>query len=73
MVEFREQNFQPTKSHQKVSREFSCELALQRPGITLKLPATSKRKLYELLGSPKPGQRHRPWRRETGAGGEPST
>ncbi len=33
MSEFREPNFQPTKSHQNVRRDFSCQLALQRPGL----------------------------------------
>eukprot|EP00959_Pyramimonas_sp_CCMP1952_P191897 4012559-Pyramimonas_sp.AAC.1 len=39
IVELREQNFQPTKSHQKVRGDSSCQLALQLPGINLKLPS----------------------------------
>eukprot|EP00959_Pyramimonas_sp_CCMP1952_P455051 9470939-Pyramimonas_sp.AAC.1 len=52
IVEFRKRNFQPTKSQQKVRRDFTCQLALQLPGITLKLPAiTCQGKLYEILGA----------------------
>eukprot|EP00959_Pyramimonas_sp_CCMP1952_P199886 4181121-Pyramimonas_sp.AAC.1 len=47
MAEFREQNFQPSKSQQKFRRDFSSQLARQCVLITLKLPATSLGKLYE--------------------------
>eukprot|EP00959_Pyramimonas_sp_CCMP1952_P110598 2313722-Pyramimonas_sp.AAC.1 len=38
IVEFRKQT---SKSQQKSRRDLSCQLALQRAGITLKLQATS--------------------------------
>ena len=37
MVKFRERNFQPTQSRQKVRRDFSSQLVRQRFRITLKL------------------------------------
>eukprot|EP00959_Pyramimonas_sp_CCMP1952_P394173 8259216-Pyramimonas_sp.AAC.1 len=55
MVEFREQNFQLTKSHQKFRRDFSSQLARQCVRITLKFPAASLGKLYESLGLQRAG------------------
>ena len=47
IVKFREHNFQPSQSHEKVRRDFSSQLACRCVRITLKLPATSLGKLYE--------------------------